>query len=1177
MEFRGNATYRTEHPLREARLWTSFAAVSADGLPVEVRALHADEPAKSSLEQRLNILQAIRSLGVLCPVEWQAKPSGAFVVVERVSAVTATEFRALATAQILGRIRSLFVGLSELHRNGLIAGSIQLSHIVGRRDGSWSLDVMECWSEPTQHDDPEEDVRQLCECCRELIRTLTGTLTGTLTDEHRILLTPDSATLQQRLLTASFIADRLSVEQPQVAAGGTRAGEHDIAVDRTFVTAVIPAKNDADQTFVADITPTGTGLTVPEMLGRFRIHERLGEGAVGAVYRGVDSTTGATVAIKILNDRTARNPSMIRRFTKEARMLSKADSPFVARLIDSNHDQGVHFLALEYLPGGTLSSVLRGQKRLSEKLALRLILDVARGLAVAHQESVFHRDIKPDNILLTARGARAVDGLQNATSIEQTSSELRWVISEGEPLAKLSDFGLAKSLDQSESMAMTQDGAILGTPLYMSPEQCRGLVADARSDIYSLGATLFHLLAGRPPFSGESQVAVMNAHCSDPTPSLHQIRPELSDACCVVVEKCLQKNADARYVNGEALAADLERLLHGEPTSIAIHPAPPSTQGLGLFEHSFSCELRSSSEQLWPYVSHTDRVNHALGLSSVTYTTRRHPERGVERFAEARVAGQKLAWQEHPYEWIEGKRLSVLREFSSGPFLWFMNIVELQQISGGGTRLTQTLKAVPRNFAGRMLCRLELGRRTPRAFQKVYQQVDEFLQRGASPATDAFGARIAMTAGGRRRLEQRIQSVASAGTDPSVTETLRQFLENASDLEVARIRPLVFAERFQLSADEVIRACLLGAREGLLLHLWDILCPSCRIPADVQETLASLKDHAYCPACDLKYTVDFASSVELIFRAHPDVRPAETRTYCIGGPAFSAHVVAQIRLAPGERFDLPVALTEGTYRLRGPQLPFVIDLVVSAGRGASRAEFSMLRPPVPGTVPVFRAGQQVLVLHNTTGQDLQIRLERTAGRSQALTAAAASAMPLFRELFPNDVLAPGQIVSITSVTLLMAELCTAESLYASIGDGPAFGKIRTKLLEIEEGVRSNGGAVVKIVGEGVLAVFQSTPAAVQAAVTLMKKMDLNELPLRTAIDHGPAMVTTLNDRLDYFGATVARTRRLLEFAGSGELLIPSRVAIDEELQNILHKSDAQSSLRVLDSSDNVITAVTWSR
>lgn len=1173
MEFRGNETYRTERPLHESRLWSSFAAVNENGDAVELRTLHREHEAVRFLSQRLSLLNGIRSQGLCCPRDSQENAETPFVVFDVVSALDAGQLSGLATTQILAKFRLLFVGLAQLHRQGLVAGCIKPSHILSRSDGTWCLDVMSCWSEPTQQDDTEEDVRQLGIACLDLLKLLTGIVM----DEHKTLFLPGPSVAKEQLITASWIAARLPHDSRiEGASRSSNTADAKLLAERTNVTQVAPDQESVDQTFVADIEPSETHNVVPEVLGRFRIHERLGEGAVGAVYRATDTASGASVAIKILNDRTAKNPSMIRRFSKEARMLSKADSPYVARLIDSNHDKGIHFLALEYLPGGSLSSVIRQGRRLPESMALRLILDVSRGLAVAHQESVFHRDIKPDNILLTARGLELVErGWTEASTVQQTSADQRWNISDGEPLAKLSDFGLARAMDQTESMAMTQDGAILGTPLYMSPEQCRGLTADSRSDVYSLGATLFHLLAGRPPYPGESQVAVMNAHCNDPVPTLSSLCPELSDACCVVVEKCLQKNPDARYASGEELAADLERLLHGEPTSIAIHPAPPATQGLNVFEHSFRCDLRSSPEQLWPYVSHTDRVNHALGLSSVTYTTRRHPERGVERFAEARVAGQKLAWQEHPYEWVEGKRLSVLREFSAGPFLWFMNIVELQPMSGGGTRLTQTLKAVPRNFAGRMLCRLELARRTPRSFQRVYQQVDEFLQRGSPPAADAFGTKVAITSGGKRRLEQRIQAVAAAGTDPAVTETLRQFLENASDLEVARIRPLVFSERFQLSSEEVIRACLLGAKEGLLLHLWDILCPSCRIPADVQETLASLKDHAYCPACDLKYTVDFASSVELIFRAHPDVRPAETRTYCIGGPAFSAHVVAQIRLAPGERFDLEVALTEGTYRVRGPQLPFVIDLVVSAGRGASRCEFSMLRPPAPGTVPVFRAGRQVLVLHNTTGQDLQVRLERTAGRDRALTAAAASAMPLFRDLFPDEILAPGQIVSITSVTLLMAELCTAESLYASIGDGPAFGKIRNRLIQMEECVRSAGGAVVKIVGEGILAVFQSTPSAVRAAVTLMKHTEPGALPLRTAIEHGPAMVTTLNDRLDYFGATVTRTRRLLESASQAELLVPARVALDEELQAILSESAASTSLKELTASDSLITVVSW--
>jgi eukaryotic-like serine/threonine-protein kinase len=530
-----------------------------------------------------------------------------------------------------------------------------------------------------------------------------------------------------------------------------------------------------------------------------------------------------------------------------------------------------------------------------------------------------------------------------------------------------------------------------------------------------------------------------------------------------------------------------------------------------------------------------------------------------------------MSWQEHPYEWIEGRRLSVLREFSSGPFVWFMNVVELTPISGGGTRLTQTFRAVPKGWAGRMICRFELARRSPKAFKKVYQQIDEFLQRGAQAGADAFGAKAAITAGGKRRLDQRVEAIASAGTDPAVVETLRQFLENASDLEIARIRPLVFADRFQLPPDEVVRTCLLGAKEGLLLHLWDILCPSCRIPADVQETLASLKDHAYCPACDLKYDIDFASSVELIFRAHPEVRQAETKTYCIGGPAFSAHVVAQIRLAPGERFDLEVALSEGSYRLRGPQLPFTIELTVSAGRGATRSEFSMLRPPLPGSVPVFRAGRQVMSLDNSTGQSLLVKLERTAGRSRALTAAAASALPLFRDLFPNDVLAPGQIVSITSVTLLLADLCNASELYDAIGDGQAFGKIRSQLVHMDESVRVSGGAVVKLPGEGLLAVFQNTSAAVQAALRIMKQSGEEQLQRKVVINQGSAMVTTLNNRLDYFGATVSRTRQLLDMASPGELLMPARLALDEDIKPLLAEYHDQSTLRELNLPHEVMT------
>ncbi len=148
-----------------------------------------------------------------------------------------------------------------------------------------------------------------------------------------------------------------------------------------------------EKTFVAQAAVAPSSRSVPDQLGRFQLYEPLGEGAVGAVYRAVDTTDGSEVAIKILNERLAQNAVTLRRFTKEARMLSRAESPYVARLIESNVDQGLHYLALEFVAGGTLTSLIRSGTTISETAAIKVVLDVAMGLSMAHRDSVFHRDI----------------------------------------------------------------------------------------------------------------------------------------------------------------------------------------------------------------------------------------------------------------------------------------------------------------------------------------------------------------------------------------------------------------------------------------------------------------------------------------------------------------------------------------------------------------------------------------------------------------------------------------------------------------------------------------------------------------------------------------------------------------------------------------------------------------
>jgi serine/threonine protein kinase/class 3 adenylate cyclase len=1174
--------YQLQAPLGANERCAAYRALRPDQTPVELRVLSESLVNTSewpSIEKRLKLAAILDHPAIRRVHEAATDHRPPFVVIELLAGQTLDAVHRQSPLSLLRTVtlgRRLADGLAAAHRLGIIHGNINPAAIIARAEDDWTIDITGLDSnlatEPNQGDlrrfiAPEiatDDTSDLASDVFSLAAVVTWLLEGQAKPS-----TPAMSNLQRLLeeCLANEPTDRPPAGQVAWRLAAVQESLTPEQSDRTIVFAPSSAgsspatgshasrvHHDAlDQTMLESIAGNEN-----RRLGRFELAEKLGEGGMGTVYRARDVADDATVAVKILNAQLTDNAASRRRFAKEARVLAKVNNPFVANLLDFNDDGGVHYLAVEFVPGGTLSGLLQQKGKFNETASLALVADVARGLAVAHQRGVVHRDIKPANLLLTLVGR---DYLTAAASGHE---ELTLPV---EPLLKLSDFGLARAAQQSESLAITNDGTVLGTPLYMSPEQCRGTPVDSRSDIYSLGATLFHLLVGRPPFEGESHVAVLNKHCHEPAPSLKQLRPEISEATASVVEKCLAKNPDARYADAAELLGDVERLLTGEPTSMLLHPAMPDSHGGDVLEFAFSCDLDSSPAQLWPYVANTDRVNHALGLPSVRYTTRTDPQRGVERFAEAKIAGQRIAWQEHPYEWIEGRRMSVLREFSVGPFTWFMNIVELHPRGGGGTRLTQTLKTVPRNWLGKWLAKWELGRKSPRSFTRVYKGIDKYLSGGSArnADTDAFGKGGVLSPSKQLRLKQRLDRLREQNIEPTLVETLGQFLEHASDLDVARIRPVVFAERFRFEPQRVVEACLRGAREGLLVLLWDILCPSCRIPADVQETLAALKDHGYCSACDLRYEIDFANSVELIFRAHPELRAVETRTYCIGGPAFSTHVVAHTRLAAGERFALELSLGDGVYRIRGPQLPFAVDLRVSPRGVVSRLDLPLNRPPLKNSVPTLRPGSQIITLINDTPLDLQVRLERTAARQLAFTAAEASSLALFREMFPSQVLSPGQIVSVTTVTLFQSQIHQAAELYQNLGDGTAFGKIRRELTQMDEVVRKCGGAVVKTVGEGVLATFADASAAVRAGLELLQSQrTADSLPLQVAIHSGPAMVTTLNDRLDYFGGTPHRVRDLLARAGPSELLLSETVAAQPEVAQMMRDGAVTADLLPLE-------------
>ena len=881
---------------------------------------------------------------------------------------------------------------------------------------------------------------------------------------------------------------------------------------------------------------------MPE-IGRFAIERSLGEGGMGAVFLGRDRGNDELVAIKVLSERMASDEKASRRFAKEARLMSTVCHPAIARLIEYNRAGDTMYLAMEYVPGGSLADFTRTQQPLNESLVVGAIADAARGLNVAHQIGMVHRDIKPANLLLSARGERSF----------QTGS---LDSSESDPLIKVADFGLAKNFDSAESMAMTQTGMIMGTPYYMAPEQCRGEEVGPAADVYALGITLFQCLSGKLPYNAQSPIEIFRLHCDAPIPKLHSVVATTSDAIQEIIEKCLAKNPNARYQNAGELYQDLEGLLTGTRTSIQLHPAVPDANAKGLLRYQFQWKLRSSAEALWPYLSNTDRVNHAVGLPAVRYKTFQDPKLGMRRIATVRAMGMTMEWEEHPFEWIEGRRLSVLRQFPNGPFHWFTNIVELNPQSDGGTLVVQTLAMVPRNFMGKLFARFQIGGKSERNFGRVYEKIDEYLQSNStSVASNAYASSKTITREQKRRLSERFVRVreSAQAIDPKVLDTLEQYLEFASDLDVARLRPLAFAERFGLKPDEVVEVCLLAAREGALILLWDILCPTCRIPSDVKETLKGLADHGHCQACNADYELDFAQSIELIFRVHPEIRVSETKTYCVGGPAFSSHVVAQVRLQADERLNLQLRMNDGQYRLRGTQLPYVVDFRVAASGRVGRWDFDLARPVANQDVPTLRSGEQVISLLNSHPDPRQIRIERLASRADALTAADAARLPAFRDWFPDEVLSPGQMVSLTTVTLLGCKIANAVQLYASLSDQAACSQILKHLQKMARIVASNNGCVIKTMNDGLNTVFPNTSSAVVAATQIAKESTYWGVSIRQAIHQGSAIVATINDRLDYFGETPQFQEELLRSSLPNELWMSDQSWNDSSLASSLQQ------------------------
>jgi serine/threonine protein kinase len=279
------------------------------------------------------------------------------------------------------------------------------------------------------------------------------------------------------------------------------------------------------------------------LAGQFRVDREVGRGGMGVVYLARDLKLDRPVALKVLPAALAAAPDTRERFLREARTAARLAHPNIVPVYRADDAGGTAFFAMAYVDGESLGERLRDRGALSPADAVPVLRDVAWALAYAHARGVVHRDVKPENILLE----RAPDG-------------------RGAGRTLVTDFGIAHHADPSAPNArLTQDGHVLGTLHYMSPEQVEGRPLDGRSDLYALGVVAFQALSGRLPFADVGGPAVLVAHATRPAPPLASVAPTVPGALAAVVDRCLAKRADDRFASGEALADALEAALAAAP------------------------------------------------------------------------------------------------------------------------------------------------------------------------------------------------------------------------------------------------------------------------------------------------------------------------------------------------------------------------------------------------------------------------------------------------------------------------------------------------------------------------------------------------------------------------------------------------------------------------------------
>jgi class 3 adenylate cyclase len=575
------------------------------------------------------------------------------------------------------------------------------------------------------------------------------------------------------------------------------------------------------------------------------------------------------------------------------------------------------------------------------------------------------------------------------------------------------------------------------------------------------------------------------------------------------------------------------------------------------YKRKFSFRFEFPVETVWPALADTARFNEAAGFPKHEIEDIEEEDGTIRMFAEGNFSGVQMAWEEFPVEWVYGEWFWHWREFSKGPFRSIGAMVAFEPANDGtGCTCHYEVEAISRSAFGHLILNTGFFPKAERDFRTLCAQVAEWAEGVSSVPykVEPYAPGVAENV----RIQSMIGEMDSSSYGHGLARPLVDWVLAAQEVDLVRIRPLALAGKLGAGRRHMVEAMFQGVRVGLLQQRWDLLCPRCRGAKVAVDGLDLLPVEAHCHSCKIDYARDFDRNVELTFTPSSALRPVYDGEYCLGGPMTTPHVMAQVRLEAGSTRSWPGRLPAGPYRAR--------DL-----RGGPYVEFEHDGSSVPSillTEEDVRTGnkeKQGQITFGNLGRHRRYAvIERRDWATDALTAAYATTLQAFRDLCATESLRPGDSTGVSHVTLMFTDLRGSTALFEAVGDAAAFAKVREHFFWIAHIVREHEGGIVKTMGDAVLAAFMEPKQALSAALAIQDGIDgfnirtNSDLVLRVGIASGPALVVTLNGRLDYFGHTVNLAARLEGQSVGGDIVMSNTVRSDPTVRAL---ADAHAPLK----------------